>query len=347
VSNVWVAMSGGVDSSVAAARLVREGHQVTGVTMQLLPEGEDPGSCCSTDAVRTARRVCDLLGIDHYTLNLRDAFEEIVVEPFVAAYAAGCTPNPCIVCNDRLKFSLLLARACTHGADALATGHYARIVEDPDGIRWLHRGRDGSKEQSYFLYRLAEPAIERVLFPLGESTKSEVRAEAAGLGLPSAARPESQEVCFVPADAGSFVAGRAPRAGVKGPILDDAGLRIGTHRGIAYYTVGQRKGIGLAGGPWYVSEIRPADNTIVVSAGTPAPVTRIDLSDPVWRVGPTGRVEVVVRYRSSPMPARVSRSDVGLHVDLEGTIGRVAPGQAVVCYVGDRVVGGGVVSTTE
>ena len=338
-------MSGGVDSSVAAARLVREGHQVTGVTMQLLREGEDPGSCCSTDAVHSARRVCDLLGIDHYTLNLREAFEEIVIEPFVAAYAAGQTPNPCIVCNDRLKFSLLLARALTHGAEALATGHYARIVEDPGGTRWLHRGRDRSKDQSYFLYRLAGPAIDHVLFPLGESTKTEVRAEADGLGLPSAARPESQEVCFVPGDAGAFVARRTPHADVEGSIVDDAGTRIGTHRGIAHYTVGQRKGIGLAGGPWYVSEIRPSDNSIVVSAGTPALVTWIELADPVWRAGHTERVEVVVRYRSSPAPARVSRTDVGLHVELEEPIGRVAPGQAVVCYVGDRVVGGGVVST--
>jgi len=346
VSNVWVAMSGGVDSSVAAARLASEGHQVTGVTMQLLPEGDEPGSCCSTDSVRTARRVCDLLGIDHYTLNLRHAFEQLVVEPFVAAYAAGHTPNPCIVCNDRLKFSLLLARARTHGADALATGHYARIVEDSDGTRWLHRGRDRSKDQSYFLYRLTEPVIDHVLFPLGESTKTEIRAEAESLGLPSAARPESQEVCFVPGGTGSFVAGRVHDAGVGGPVLDDAGVRIGSHRGIAYYTVGQRKGIGLSAGPWYVSEIRPADHTIVVSAGAPAPVTRIDLSGPVWRAGPTERVEVVVRYRSSPVPARVSRTDYGLHVDLDGPIGRVASGQAVVCYVGDRVVGGGVVSNS-
>jgi tRNA-specific 2-thiouridylase len=339
-------MSGGVDSSVAAARLVREGHQVTGVTMQLLPEGDDPGSCCSTDSVRTARRVCDLIGIDHYTLNLRDAFEQLVIEPFVAAYATGSTPNPCIVCNDRLKFSLLLSRALTHGADALATGHYARIVEDSDGIRWLHRGRDRSKDQSYFLYRLAEPAIGHVLFPLGESTKAEIRAEAQDLGLPSAARPESQEVCFVPEDTGPFIAGRSPRAAEPGPILDETGVRIGTHRGIAHYTVGQRKGIGLAGGPWYVSEIHPADHSIVVSAGAPAAVTRIDLSDHVWRYGLPERVEVVVRYRSSPVSAWVSRTDVGLRIDLEESIGRVAPGQAVVCYVGDRVVGGGVVSTS-
>lgn len=314
--------------------------------MQLLPEGDDPGTCCSTDSVRTARRVCDLLGIAHYTLNLRDAFEQLVVEPFVAAYAAGCTPNPCIVCNDRLKFSALLSRALSHGADALATGHYARIVEDSNGIRWLHRGRDGSKDQSYFLYRLDEPAIDHVWFPLGETTKAQVRAEAEDLGLPSAARPESQEVCFVPGDAGLFVGGRSSRAGEAGPILDETGVRIGTHRGIAHYTVGQRKGIGLAGGPWYVSEIRPADHAIVVSAGAPAPVTRIDLTDAVWRVAPTERVEAVVRYRSSPVSARASRTDVGLRIDLEEPIGRVAPGQAVVCYVGDRVVGGGVVSTS-
>ncbi|MFU8891337.1 MAG: tRNA 2-thiouridine(34) synthase MnmA [Anaerosomatales bacterium] len=348
MASVWVAMSGGVDSSVAAARLVREGHRVTGVTMQLLPEGDEPGRCCSVDAVHAARRVCDLIGIEHYTLNMRDVFEAHVIEPFVRAYASGLTPNPCIACNDRLKFALLLARARTHGAEALATGHYARIVSDEVGRFWLHRARDPAKDQSYFLYRLTEPAIESVWFPLGDTTKAEVRAEARSLGLPTAERPESQEVCFVPQDAGSFVAARVPSAGSPGPILDEHGERVGTHGGIGRYTIGQRKGLGVAGGPWFVSEIRPATNTVVVAHGAPVPVISIALEDVVWRDAACARVDAVVRYRSDRIPASITpTSDGGALVELDLPVAGVAPGQAVVCYTGDRVVGGGVVRATR
>jgi tRNA-uridine 2-sulfurtransferase len=346
VKAVWVAMSGGVDSSVAAAHLVEEGHHVTGVTMQLLPEGEDPGMCCSTDAVRAARRVCDLLGIDHYTFNMRDLFQAEVVDPFVRMYAGGLTPNPCIVCNDRLKFAHLLARVRTHGADVLATGHYARIVQGEDGARWLHRGRDPEKDQSYFLYRLDEPAIDHVSFPLGAATKAEVRTEARTLGLPTAERPESQEICFAPQDAGSFVVSRWSAAGESGPILDQRGTHLGTHLGIARYTIGQRKGLGIAGGPWFVSEIRAGDNEIVVSHGAPAPVSTLQLEDVVWRARGPERVEAVVRYRATPIPASVRPASAGVVVELDEPVAGVAPGQAVVCYVGDRVVGGGVVRGT-
>jgi tRNA-uridine 2-sulfurtransferase len=338
-----VAMSGGVDSSVAAARLVERGHRVTGVTMQLLPEGEDPGTCCSTDAVRAARRVCDLLGIDHYTLNMRDVFQTEVVEPFVRTYAGGLTPNPCIVCNDRLKFAHLLSRARTHGADILATGHYARIVKAEDGTRWLHRGRDPEKDQSYFLYRLDEPAIDHVCFPLGDATKDEVRTEARTLGLPTAERQESQEICFAPRDAGSFVVSRWSAAGEPGPIVDERGTHLGTHLGIARYTIGQRKGLRIAGGPWFVSEIRAVDNEIVVTHGAPAPASTLELEDVVWRGGTPERVGAVVRYRATPIPASVRTVPAGVVVELDEPVAGVAPGQAVVCYVGDRVVGGGVV----
>ena len=346
MTSVWVAMSGGVDSSVAAARLVGQGHRVTGVTMQLLPEGEDPGRCCSTDAVRAARRVCDLLGIEHYTLNMRDAFETEVVEPFVRSYASGLTPNPCIVCNDRLKFAHLLSRARTHGAEFLATGHYARILQRENGTSWLHRGRDPEKDQSYFLYRLDEPAIDHVSFPLGDATKAEVRTEARALGLPTAERPESQEICFAPHDAGSFVVSRWCVAGEPGPILDQRGTHLGTHLGIARYTIGQRKGLGIAGGPWFVSKIRAEENTIVVSHGAPTPLSMVELENVVWRVGTPERVEAVVRYRATPVPASVRQASEGVTVELDEPVAGVAPGQAVVCYVGDRVVGGGVVRAT-
>lgn len=347
MASLWVAMSGGVDSSVAAARLVRQGHSVTGVTMQVLPEGEDPGRCCSTDAVRAARRVCDHLGIEHYTLNMRDVFESEVVAPFVREYAAGRTPNPCIACNDRVKFAILLARARTHGADSLASGHYARIVADETGSLWLHRGRDVSKDQSYFLYRLDEPAIRFVCFPLGDVTKAEVREEARALGLPTAERPESQEICFIPDDVGSFVVNRAPVAGESGPIVDEKGIHVGTHDGIARYTIGQRKGLGLSGGPWYVARIRADENIVVVCHGTPAPITTIELEDAVWRPEGHERIEAVIRYRATSVPAQARWSGGRLTVELDSPAGGVACGQAVVCYVGDRVVGGGVVGATR
>lgn len=340
-------MSGGVDSSVAAARLVEQGHHVTGVTMQLLPEGEDPGRCCSTDALRAARRVCDLIGVDHYTLNMRELFEAEVVEPFVRSYAAGRTPNPCIVCNDRLKFAHLLSRARTHGADLLATGHYARLLVDGAGKPWLHRGLDSGKDQSYFLYRLDEPAIRDVAFPLGDATKAEVRAEARALGLPTAERPESQEICFVPDDAGSFVASRVRTAGEPGPIINGEGDRLGTHQGIARYTIGQRKGLGIAGGPWFVSSIRAGDNAIVVTHEAPATVTTLELENVVWRAETVSRVEAVVRYRAMPVPASMHRVSGSMMVELDVPVAGVASGQAVVCYVDDRVVGGGVVRTTS
>jgi len=198
VARVFVAMSGGVDSSVSAALLMEQGHDVTGVTMQLWPSGEEEGGCCSVSAVRDARRVCDLLGIAHYTLNFRDAFEREVVEPFAEEYAAGRTPNPCIVCNDRVKFADLLARVSAQGAEFLATGHYARVVRDESGTPWLARGCDADKDQSYFLYRMTTAQLEHVLFPVGELRKDEVRAVAERMGLHVAEKPDSQEICFDP-----------------------------------------------------------------------------------------------------------------------------------------------------
>ncbi len=345
---LWVAMSGGVDSSVAAARLVAAGHEVTGVTMQLLPEGEEDGRCCSSDAVRSAKRVCDRLGIGHYTLNMRDVFARCVVDAFVTEYASGRTPNPCIECNDRVKFAELLARARTAGADALATGHYARIERDRDGVPWLARGRDGSKDQSYFLYRLTREQLEHVWFPVGDSTKAQIRAEAADLGLPSATRPESQEICFVPEDAGAFVIEHCPAAGHPGPIVDEHGEVLGAHRGLARYTIGQRKGLGLPGGPWYVTAIDADTNRVTVAPRSPADVKTIELTRTVWRPVALTSVDAVVRYRAEQVPARVTRPRDGvIELELVHPVSGVAPGQAVVCYSGKRVVGGGVAESTS
>jgi tRNA-specific 2-thiouridylase len=213
MARVFVAMSGGVDSSVAAALLQQQGHDVTGVTMRLLATEDEPGSCCSLDGVRAAKRVCDALGVPHYTLEFAQEFEREVIERYCDEYAAGRTPNPCIVCNDRMKFSELMRRVALQDAEFLATGHYARIVEALDGRRRLARGVDPAKDQSYFLYRMTPEQLDRTLFPLGGLTKPEVRELARIFALPTAERPESQETCFVPGDdVRAFVRERRPDA---------------------------------------------------------------------------------------------------------------------------------------
>lgn len=344
---VFVAMSGGVDSSVAAALLARAGHDVVGITMQLLPEGDRAGECCGDDAIRAARRVCDTLGIPHYTVNMREVFDREVIEPFARAYAAGLTPNPCIACNDRLKFSHLLAWASAQGAEALATGHYAQIVADADGTPWLSRGVDAGKDQSYFLYRLVPPALDRIMFPVGAMTKSAVREEAAALALSTAQRPESQEICFVgDTPVADFVAEKTGTPPRPGDIVDTSGSVIGTHRGVACYTVGQRKGLGIAApGPLYVVRVNVEENTVVVGTSEQLAITEVRAVDAVWRVtAASARVTVQTRYRMEPVPATANYDGHELSVVFdEPTIG-VAPGQAVVCYDGERVIGGGVAS---
>jgi tRNA-uridine 2-sulfurtransferase len=343
---VFVAMSGGVDSSVAAALLVRAGHDVTGVTMQLWPSGDAEGGCCSVDATRDAKRVCDSLDIPHYTLNFRDFFEGAVVGPFCDAYVAGRTPNPCIVCNDVVKFQELWRRAALQDADYLATGHYARIVER-GGSRWLARGADPSKDQSYFLYRLGAEELDRTLFPVGDMAKSDVRALARELGLPTAERAESQEICFVPGDdVGAFLRERRPQAFVAGDILDTTGATIGTHAGTAAFTIGQRRGVGVGGGAGrrYVTAIDTARRTVMVGAREDLRVSVVRAGDVAWR-GHGGPMEadVQLRYRSRPVMAVVSVRDGWLTAELSCAVEGVAPGQAFVAYDGDVVIGGGTI----
>jgi tRNA-specific 2-thiouridylase len=346
VARVFVAMSGGVDSSVAAALLIEQGHDVTGVTMQLWPSGDDEGGCCSVAAVRDAKRVCDLLGIAHYTLNFREEFESEVVAQFAREYAHGRTPNPCIVCNDRLKFSDLLARVSMQGADYLATGHYARIVRDAAGVLWLARGVDPAKDQSYFLYRLTPTQMEHVLFPVGELEKPVVRAIAERLGLHVAEKPDSQEVCFATAGQhATVVSERRPEAMIPGDIVNREGDVLGRHAGIAEYTVGQRKGLGIAApNPLYVLEIDAESNRVVVGERRELAVTRVSAEELIWRGGADETLEVMVRYRMAPRPARAEIIGGTLHVTLDEPIDGVAPGQAVVCYRDDVVVGGGTVT---
>lgn len=349
VARVFVAMSGGVDSSVAAALLCESGHEVVGVTMQIWPSTEDEGGCCSVSAVRDAKRVCDQLGVAHYVLNFRDVFEREVIEYFAREYARGRTPNPCIVCNDVVKFGELLGRVTIQGADALATGHYARIEARPGGSSALRRGVDPAKDQSYFLYRLAARQMRHVMFPVGGLTKSEVRSHATRLGLTVAHKPESQEVCFAHRGQHARVTvARRPETAAQGEIVDERGRVLGTHAGIAHYTIGQRHGLGLGGGqPRFVVAIDAKANRVVVGAREALARTRVLASAPVWHGEPVMRVAAATRYRMSPIEGVATYSAGSLVVELDQPVEGVAPGQAIVCYEGDRVVGGGVIECAD
>lgn len=343
-------MSGGVDSSVTAALLQREGHDVTGVTMRLLA-GDDPiDGCCSLDGVRSAKRVCDALGIPHYTLEFADVFRERVIEPYCDEYAAGRTPNPCIACNDRVKFSELMRRVMLQGADLLATGHYARIERDAAGQPWLMRGVDPGKDQSYFLYRLTPAQLDRTIFPLGGMAKTEVREIARTLGLPAAERPESQETCFVPGDdVRAFVREKRPEAFGPGPIVDETGAVVGAHDGAPGFTVGQRRGLGLDGGERrFVTRVDTGANTVTVGPRESLTAGSLLAHETVWRGG-TGEVVVTcrLRYRGPEASAVAVLRGRVLHVRFDAPVEAPAPGQAIVCYDGDRVLGGGVIGETS
>lgn len=348
MARVFVAMSGGVDSSVAAALLLEQGHDVTGVTMQLWPSSDTEGGCCSVSAIRDAKRVCDLLGIAHYALNYREVFEREVVAPFAADYAAGRTPNPCIVCNDRVKFADLLAKVRLQGAEYLATGHYARIIRDDVGAPWLARGLDPAKDQSYFLYRLTREQMQATLFPVGELHKTDVRAIAERFGLAVAHKAESQDICFAASgDHLGVVAQRAPEAFVAGDIVDVTGAVLGSHEGLAHYTVGQRKGIGIAAAdPLYVVALDAAANRVVVGGRDELRVARVTATDVVWHAGASERVEAMARYRMEARPADANFEGGELTVTFDEPLSGVALGQSVVCYRGDTVVGGGIIACT-
>lgn len=349
-------MSGGVDSSLAAALLVEKGYRVTGVTLHLWAEEGGfrpvPTSCCSLEAVEGARRVCQQLGISHYVFNLRDEFQKLVVEEFIREYGRGRTPNPCLACNRWIKFRLLLERARRLGFSYLATGHYARIQRDEGGYH-LWRGRDRRKDQSYVLYMLGQDELPYLLFPLGEMTKMEVRREAARRGLATAGRPESQEICFIPdGDYRRFLSTRLPVQ--PGPILDLSGRVLGTHRGLAYYTVGQRKGLGLSGQPYplFVIALRPEENALVVGPEEALLSLALEARDVSfvsgrWPEGPIW-VEAKVRYRTPEAPARLFPIEKGrVRVEFDTPQRAVTPGQAVVFYRGEEVLGGGVIDSGD
>jgi len=340
------AMSGGVDSSVAAALAVRDGHDVVGATLKQWEFPDDAsriGKGCNTlDAVADARRVCDVIGIPHYTFDFREIFEREVVDPFIADYAAGRTPNPCVRCNELVRFGALARKAEMLGFEGIITGHWART----DGTR-LYRARNEDKDQSYVLYAID---VSKAHFPLGEITsKDEVRQMARDLDLLNADRADSLEVCFVgDRRPGDVVAERVPVAVRSGPIVDTSGAVVGEHRGLAYYTVGQRKGLGVAAPePRYVAELDVARNAVVITSGDGLGSTELRAVRPrfVHREPSDGeRFDAVVRYRGEPAPSRYTKREDGFELAFERSARAVAPGQAVVLYRGDEVVGGGTIT---
>lgn len=350
-------MSGGVDSSVAAALLVEAGYEVIGITMNIWPsaktaeEAERFGGCCSLSATDDAKKVAYKLGIPHYTFDFREIFKREVIEYFVSEYKRGRTPNPCIKCNQFVKFQALLHKSMAIGADYVATGHYARIeFDDSRGRYLLKKGIDESKDQSYVLYVLTQDQLAHTMFPIGHLTKEETRTKAAELGLAVAKKPESQEICFVPdKNYPKFVTEYTPGADRPGPIYDTQGNVLGIHKGIIHYTIGQRKGLGIPSQvPLYVISIKEEEDAIIV--GTREDLGRTALiADDINLISIRELIEPMavkakIRYKATESPAIISPEPEGrIKVEFEHFQSAITPGQAVVFYDGEVVVGGGTI----
>ena len=349
-------MSGGVDSSVAAALLVEQGLEVVGMTMRLYDARDQPkrgrgGTCCSPAEVDLAQRACELLGIPHYVVDEQQLFQRTVIDDFAREYAAGRTPNPCARCNEHVKFGPLLERARALGAAYMATGHYARIQDGG-----LLRGVDPTKDQSYFLFAMGKTTLANVRFPLGDWTKDRVREYAQARGMPNWDAPDSQELCFVPdGDHGAVVERRAAALGLgtgslaKGEVVDEAGRTLGTHNGIHRVTVGQRKGLGLSSPrPRYVLRVLPDERKVVVGDAEALACHALEVDD-FRRLDDLEddtliRCEVQLRHRSPAQSATLRVVGSRAFVEFEAPVRRVAPGQAAVAFAGDRVLGGGWIS---
>lgn len=366
MAQVLVAMSGGVDSAVAAALLVEAGHEVTGVHLKLADvptEQQVPGhGCCTLDDAQDARRAAQVLGVPFYVWDMAEEFRREVQDPFAASYAAGITPNPCVTCNERVKYAALLDRATRLGFDALATGHHARLrrgglpVTDPGPGTELHRAADVRKDQSYVLYVATPEQLDRTLLPVGELTKAEVRDRASAAGFRVADKPDSYDVCFIPdGDTAGYLADRLPAS--SGPIVDVDGTELGEHDGVWRYTIGQRRGLGTAVGSHqrrFVVDVDAPSRTVVVGPREALACTWLEVADPTWAVAdppvPGARVRVQIRAHAPAVSATLRSADGGgWRVTVDAPLHGVALGQAAVLYDEDdrRCLGGGRVSRAE
>ena len=358
-STVVLGMSGGVDSSVAAKLLKDQGYEVLGVTLKVWEEeDEDTTSkrwqergCCK---VGIAKHVAELLDISHQVIDTQESFQKGVIDDFIGGYLQGTTPNPCVRCNERVKFGGLFQAAEQLGADYIATGHYARIQHDETGTHFLARGRDTKKDQSYFLYRIPSQWLSKMLFPLGAMEKPQVWAEAEAMGLPVEELKESQEICFVTqGDYREFLKEHAPQAASPGSFVDTDGNTLGQHQGVAFYTQGQRKGLGIAkGNRLYVQRVMPELNLVVLGS-------QEDLDTKTCRVGDLNifsrerlvegqLLDVKFRYSSPPVPARLLWEGTNaIHLTFENPVRALSPGQSAVWYQGDRVLGGGIIQAQQ
>jgi tRNA-uridine 2-sulfurtransferase len=353
MARVIVGMSGGVDSSVTAALLKQAGHDVIGVTLNVwpdlpnMPDVQREDACCALGAVEDARRVADKLDIPYYVLNFREVFEDRVIKDFVQTYASGRTPNPCIRCNQFIKFDALLVKARQLGAQYVATGHYARIEHgQPNRLR---KAADSAKDQSYVLYVMSQDRLGAAMMPLGDFTKASTRQVAAELGLSVANKPESQDICFVPFKRYTeFIELYAPDVLQPGPIVDQEGHVLGEHRGVALHTIGQRRGLGIATGqPLFVTSLEPATNTVVVGGPEALLKSSCRLDEVNWIAGapPAEPLRAMgkARYRSAEVACTVRAAADGLAVDFDQPQKALTPGQALVLYDGEYVLGGGTI----
>ena len=358
IGSVMLGMSGGVDISVAAAVLTEQGYNVVGVTMQIWPDMDEgrkqvEGGCCSLSAVDDARRVADSIGIPYYVLNFKDVFQQKVIDYFNTEYLKGRTPNPCIACNRFVKFESMLQKAISMGMDYIATGHYARIAKDNNTGRFLlKKSVTAAKDQTYALYTMTQDQLSRTLFPIGEFTKDKVREMALALRLPVAHKPDSQEICFVEDnDYGRYISENTDADIRPGFFIDSSGNRLGMHKGIIHYTVGQRKGLGISfGRPMFVVAINPEDNTVVLGDENEVFSRELTASDlnfiSIPKLNGEMKVTAKIRYSAKEAPAVISPlKDGRVHVLFDEAQRAITPGQSVVFYNGDCVVGGGVIDS--